>query len=208
MLWRRPLQCSQLCQCSLKRDDASRSQPGHSRFPVAITGTRGRGGGGGGSVGSSSSGDSSNRRRRLLWRFPAALLDQSAGVAEHFGEPAVLVVQPVDFGLERAERDFERAPHKATREDVRLFVVEPAVDDALLGPTELVVCRFTKPTFFPPEHPADRVREKAFEDEKVKLGVRTALSPTRGLGWKPGPAVATIGRDSTIRFGLLPMCQE
>ena len=154
MLWRRPLQCFQLCQCSLKRDDASRSQPGHSRFPVAITGTRGRGGGGGGggcSVGSS--GGSSDSRRRLLWRVPAALLDQSAGVAEHFGKPAVLVVQPVDLRLERAERDFERAPDKAAREDVRLFVVEPAVDDALLGPTELVVCRFAKPTFYPEKPP-------------------------------------------------------
>lgn len=165
------MECFQLCQCSLERDDASRGQPGHSRVPVAITGTRGRGSGRGGSNRGSGGGGGSSNRRRFLWRLRAALLDQSAGVAEHFGEPAVLVVQPVDFRLERAEGDFERAPYEAAREDVGLFVVQPAVDDALLGPTELVVRRFTEPTFFflpraPPPRGSSQ-REKAFERCKV-----------------------------------------
>lgn len=195
------MQCFQLCQYSLKRDDASRGQPWHSRFPVAITGARGRGSDGS----SGGSGSSSSSRRRFLRRFSAALLDQTAGVAEHFGEPTVLVVQPVDFRLERAERDFERASHKAAREDVRLFVVQPAVDDPLLGPTEFVVCGFTEPTL--PGAPADRVRGKTVE-QASKLGIRTVLSLRRDLGWKPGLEVAMIAMDSTIRFCLLPMCQE
>ena len=85
--------------------------------------------------------------RRLLGRFSTALLDQRPGVAQHFGEPAMRVVQPADLRLERAKRDLECAADEAAREDVRLLVVQPAVDDALLGSTQLVIGRLTEPTF-------------------------------------------------------------
>ena len=61
----------------------------------------------------------------------------------------MLAVQPVDLRLERAERDLERAANKAAREYVGLFVVEAAVDDALLRAAKLVVSRLAEPTFLP-----------------------------------------------------------
>jgi len=57
------------------------------------------------------------------------------------------VVQPADLGLKRAKRDLECAADEAARENVRLLVVQSAVDDALLGSTKLVVGRLTEPTF-------------------------------------------------------------
>jgi hypothetical protein len=133
VLWSnsRPLKRFQLCQCPLERDDTSRSQPRYGRVSVAIT-VRG------------------TTRRRTLRLFSAALLDQRPRIAEYLGEPAVLVVQPIDFGLERAKRNLECTAHKSAREHVRLLIVQPAVDDAFLGPTELVVCRFAEPTVVPP----------------------------------------------------------
>jgi hypothetical protein len=59
------------------------------------------------------------------------------------------VVQPANLRLERAEWDLDCAADEPTREDVRLFVVQSAVDDALLRSAELVVGRLTEPTFFP-----------------------------------------------------------
>jgi hypothetical protein len=114
------------------------------------------------------------------------------------------VVQPADLRLERAERDLECAADEAAREDVRLFVVQSAVDDALLGTAKLVVGRLTEPTFFP--------KRPGIESDKEMMvtranRVRTVLSLGRGPEWKPRLGVAKTGRDSTIRFCLLPMCQ-
>lgn len=132
MLWRRRslLKCIQFYQRPLERDDATRCEPGHRRLTVAVAPrVRVR---------------VCVRRRRK--RFHAALLDERAGVAEHFRKAALLAVQPTDLLLERAERNFERAANKAARQDVCLLVVEATVDDALLCPTKLVVCGLTKPT--------------------------------------------------------------
>ena len=84
----------------------------------------------------------------------------------------MLMVQPVDFRLERAKRDLECAADKTAREDVRLFVVQPAVDNPFLGPTELVICRFTEPTI-PPKH--QRSSQRKDFDHTSKLGIRTVL---------------------------------
>lgn len=108
MLWsrcrnrRNLLKCFQFYQCPLERDDTTGREPWHRRLAVPVSPSR---------VG--------RRRRRLR----ATLLDERAGVAEHFREAALLTVQPFDLGLERAERDFECAADKAAREDVGLLVV-------------------------------------------------------------------------------------
>ena len=110
------------------------------------------------------------------------------------------VVQPADLRLERAKRYLECAADEPAREDVRLLVVQSAIDNALLSSTELVVGRLTEPTFFPPES------DKEMMATRVDW-VRTVLSLGRGPEWKPRLGVAKTGRDSTIRFCLLPMCQ-
>lgn len=179
------LKCFQFYQCPLERDDTTGREPWHRRLAVPVSpcpcpSHRVRVG---------------RRRRRLR----AALLDERAGVAEHFREAALLAVQPFDLGLERAERDFERAADKAAREDVGLLVVEAAVDDALLCPAELVVCGLTKPT---------SVFILFGNDERIGDDrARTVLSPRRALGWKLGLVAAMTSRDSTTRFCLRPKCQ-
>jgi hypothetical protein len=59
------------------------------------------------------------------------------------------VVQPADLRLERAKRDLECAADEAARENVRLLVVQPTIDDALLRSTKLVIGRLTEPTYLP-----------------------------------------------------------
>ena len=95
LLWSRSLlQCFQFYQCPLERDDPTGGEPGYRGLAVAVA-PRVR----------------CRRHRRRGLR--AALLDESAGIPKHFRETALLAVQPADLHLERAERDFKRAAHKA-----------------------------------------------------------------------------------------------
>ena len=99
LLWSRSLlQCLQFYQCPLKRNDPAGGEPGYRGLAVAVA---------------PCIRDRVRRRRHRRRGFRAALLDEGAGVAENFREAALLAVQPTDLHLERTERNFERAAHKA-----------------------------------------------------------------------------------------------
>src|SRR6266404_4817733 len=80
LLWSRSLlKCFQFYQCPLKRDDATRCEPGHRRLTVAVS-PRSR----------------FVRHRRGL---QPALLDERTGIGEHSRKAALLAVQPADLRL-------------------------------------------------------------------------------------------------------------